>query len=92
MLLKCLEFYVITLNLTTFVLFGIDKLAAIKGKQRIRESTLLALAFLGGSLGGLSAMYLFWHKVRKLKFSVGIPFMLILQIAAVFCGVYLFYN
>ena len=78
-----LEIYLIAVNLITFVIFGVDKLAAIKGRTRIRERTLLLLAFIGGSIGGLSAMYLFWHKIRKLKFKLGVPLMLVLHIVAV---------
>ena len=78
-----LEIYLIAVNLITFVIFGVDKLAAIKGRTRIRERTLLLLAFIGGSIGGLSAMYLLWHKIRKLKFKLGVPLMLVLHIVAV---------
>ncbi|MBE6761938.1 MAG: DUF1294 domain-containing protein [Ruminococcaceae bacterium] len=77
-----LEICLIAINLITFVTFGIDKLAAIKGRQRIRERNLLLLAFIGGSVGGLFAMYLFWHKIRKLKFKLGIPLMFVLHTVA----------
>ena len=77
-----LEIYLIAVNLITFVTFGVDKLAAVKGRRRIRERTLLTLSFIGGSVGGLSGMYLFWHKVRKLKFKLGVPLMLTLHVVA----------
>ena len=77
-----LEIYLIAVNLITFVTFGVDKLAAVKGRRRIRERTLLTLSFIGGSVGGLTAMYIFWHKVRKLKFTLAVPLMLILHVAA----------
>lgn len=83
MLIKLLLIYLVIINLITFIIFGVDKRAAIKGKQRIREATLLLFAFIGGSLGGLVAIYLFRHKTRKPKFTVTIPLMLILQIAAI---------
>ncbi|MBQ7107577.1 MAG: DUF1294 domain-containing protein [Clostridia bacterium] len=83
MLIKLLLIYLVIINLITFIIFGADKRAAIKGKQRIREATLLLFAFIGGSLGGLVAIYLFRHKTRKPKFTVTIPLMLILQIAAI---------
>lgn len=82
MKLGYLEIYLIAINLTTFVVFGVDKLSAIKKRPRIRERTLLMLSFIGGSVGGLSAMYLFWHKIRKLKFKLGVPLMLTLHIVA----------
>ena len=83
MLKEVLLVYLAVVNLITFIMFGVDKRAAIKGKQRTRESTLLFFAFIGGSVGALFAMKLFRHKTRKPKFTVTIPFMLILQIAAV---------
>ena len=76
-----LEIYLIAVNLITFVTFGVDKLAAVKGRRRIRERTLLTLSFIGGSVGGFSGMYLFWHKIRKLKFTLAVPLMLILHVA-----------
>lgn len=75
--------YLIVINILTFAVFGMDKLAAIRGRYRISVATLLGLAFIGGSLGGLAAMYLFRHKTRKAKFTLGLPLMLILQIGAI---------
>ena len=77
-----LEIYLIAINLITFTAFGADKLFAIKKRSRISERTLLLLSFVGGSVGGLTAMYIFWHKVRKLKFTLAVPLMLILHVAA----------
>ena len=77
-----LEIYLIVINLITFTAFGADKLFAIKKRSRISERTLLLLSFVGGSVGGLSGMYLFWHKIRKLKFTLAVPLMLILHVAA----------
>lgn len=58
-----------------------DKNAARRGQRRIPESHLLFLAFLGGALGEWIAMYAVRHKTRKFRFAVGIPLMLLLQIA-----------
>ena len=77
-----IEIYLIIINLITFIVFGVDKRAAIKKRSRIRVSTLLTLSFVGGSLGGLIAMYLFRHKTQKLQFTLLLPLMLILHIAA----------
>lgn len=76
-----IEIYLIIINLITFIVFGVDKRAAIKKRSRIRVSTLLTLSFVGGSLGGLIAMYLFRHKTKKLQFTLLLPLMLILHIA-----------
>lgn len=69
--------YILLINIITFILFGIDKYAAIKHIRRIREITLLGLSLIGGALGGLIAMYLFRHKTTKLLFKYGIPLLLI---------------
>lgn len=54
-----------------FFLFGVDKfLAACPGSRRISEFVLLAVAALGGWLGGLAAMLLFRHKTAKLTFQL----------------------
>ena len=72
--------WLIIINLLTFVVFGIDKKKAIDGKFRISELTLFVLSILGGSLGGLAAMYTFHHKTKKWYFKFGIPLILIAQV------------
>ena len=72
--------YLALLNLVLFVLFGRDKAAARRGARRTPETTLLALAVLGGSLGGLLGMLLFRHKTRKPAFRIGLPVILICQL------------
>ena len=78
-----LEYYLLIINIIALVMFAIDKLAAIWGRSRIREVTLLGLTALGGSLGGLIAMYVFRHKIRKKRFSIGVPLIMVLQIIVV---------
>lgn len=62
----------------------IDKRKAKYGKWRIPEQTLLILAIIGGSIGAIAGMYIFRHKTKKLRFSVGFPVILILQIVLIF--------
>jgi len=69
------------LNLLLLILMGVDKGAAKRRNRRIPESTLLALALLGGSAGGLLGMFLFRHKTRKAPFSLGFPLILLCQLA-----------
>lgn len=76
---KILFYYFIIINLISFLFFYVDKRRAIKHKWRIKESTLILLCILGGSIGGLFSMYLFHHKTRHIKFKLGVPFILILQ-------------
>lgn len=82
-ILKLLLIYITLVSVITFIVFGIDKLKAKKSWWRIPESTLMVLAVIGGSIGALFGMYVFHHKTLHKKFTIGIPMILILQIAVV---------
>ena len=79
--MRILTIYLIAINILTFLIFGLDKRKARKGKWRIPEATLIGLAVAGGSIGALLGMYLFRHKTQKRKFNLGIPAILLLQAA-----------
>ena len=70
----------IALNLLTFVLFGIDKAKARAGSWRVAESTLLVLAFLGGTLGAYVGRAVFRHKTRKAPFNSNLFAIAVLQV------------
>ncbi len=57
-----------------------DKHRARKNLWRIPEAVLLWTAVLGGSLGALIGMYTVRHKTRHLKFTLGVPVILALQL------------
>lgn len=78
--------YILGINVIAFLVYGIDKLKAKRGKWRIPESTLLLLAAIGGSLGAWLGMKVWHHKTMHKKFQYGVPLLLILQLAL---GVYL---
>lgn len=75
--------YLIIINAAGFLLMLADKQKARRGAWRIPEATLIWVAILGGSVGSLLGMYLFRHKTKHLKFTVGIPLILFLQLALV---------
>lgn len=77
-------YYLISINIITFFVYGIDKWKAIHDRWRIREASLIFFAAIGGSVGSLAAMLIFYHKVRKPKFYLGIPLILMVQIFAYF--------
>lgn len=82
--MKLLLYYLLIINAAGLLLMLVDKWKAKKNRWRVRESTLLLIAALGGSVGSLAGMYLFRHKTRHLKFTLGIPLILAAQcIAAV---------
>ena len=53
-----------------FALYAVDKAAARAGRDRISESTLLAIGFVGGWPGAIVAQQVFRHKTVKRSFRV----------------------
>ena len=84
MIFKLGILYLILVNLIGFATMGIDKKKAIKHKYRIPEKTLFLIALLGGSAGSILGMQLFRHKTKHWYFVLGMPAILILQIALLF--------
>ena len=72
--------YLIIINAAELLLMLADKLKAKRGVWRISEATLMGIAAVGGSIGALAGMYLFRHKTRHIKFTLGIPALLLVQI------------
>ena len=79
-MLKYFIIYLIIINLIAFLAMYIDKRKAKYGKWRIPEQTLFILALIGGSIGAIAGMYIFRHKTKKLRFSIGFTVILVLQI------------
>ena len=77
--------YVAAVNAVAFVVYGVDKYKAQKAKRRIRESTLLLLAAIGGSAGAWLGMKRWRHKTRHAKFRYGVPAILLIQLTGVLC-------
>ena len=88
--MKYILAYLLIVNAVAFLLMLIDKVKAKKNRWRIKESTLMLWAAIGGSIGALAGMYTFRHKTLHRKFTIGIPAILILQIAAVIYILYKF--
>lgn len=83
--MEMIGWYIAASNLAAFLVYGLDKRRAKLHRWRIPESVLLGLAAAGGSAGAWFGMNVFHHKTRKKKFAVGVPALLILQIAAAYC-------
>ena len=73
--------YWVLISLISVVVCGWDKRQAKKGRRRVPENTLLLLCALGGSAAFWVAMYRFHHKTRKPKFYLGVPAILLAQVA-----------
>lgn len=81
---KLILIYLLIVNAIAFLLMLADKRMAQKKLWRIPESTLLLSAAIGGSIGALAGMYTYRHKTKRLKFTLGVPAILIAQIAGTF--------
>lgn len=79
-----LAIYLILINLITVIVTIYDKLCAVKRRWRVKESTLLILSALGGSISMYITMLLIRHKTRHIKFMLGIPLILIVQLIIAF--------
>ena len=79
--MKTIILYLIGINVVTLLVYGLDKWKAKRDAWRISESTLLLLAAAGGSVGALLGMQIFRHKTKHVKFTVGVPAILIVQVA-----------
>lgn len=80
--MKFILTYLLIVNAAAFLSMLVDKFNARNNLWRVPEATLLFLAVIGGSVGSLIGMYTVRHKTRHLKFTLGIPVILALQIAA----------
>ena len=81
--MKAIILYLIAINVVTFLVYGLDKWKAKRDAWRISETTLLLLAAAGGSVGALLGMQIFRHKTKHVKFTVGVPVILLVQVALV---------
>ena len=81
---KLILLYLLIVNALGFLLMLVDKRKAQKNLWRIPESTLFLIAAIGGSIGSLAGMYKFRHKTKHWQFVIGMPAILILQLALVY--------
>ena len=89
--MKALLVYLIIINAVGLVLMLVDKHRARNNLWRIPERSLLLTAAIGGSVGVIAGMYLFRHKTKHLKFTLGVPAILCGHVLlAVLLFVYLF--
>lgn len=72
--------YLIFINIIGFFTMWIDKYKAKKGFWRTPEKTIFSITLLGGGIGTILGMYTFRHKTKKMKFTIGLPTILISEI------------
>jgi len=74
--------YILVINILGFGVMWYDKIMAQTGnyKHRVAEGRILLIALAGGAMGVFIGMELFRHKTKKLKFTVLVPAIIILQL------------
>ncbi len=72
--------YTVAINIIAVIATVVDKVNAKQHRRRIRESTLLLISAFGGSVAMLLTMNLIRHKTRHIKFMLGIPIIIIIQV------------
>ena len=85
-----LIYILLLINVMSYLIMWIDKRSAINNNRRISEKTLFILAIIGGNVGiWLGTRSPLFHKAAKAKFTVGIPFIFLIQCGIIF---YVFYK
>lgn len=79
-----LVIYILIINLFAIFLMKYDKVKAINNQYRVSEKTLFLIALILGGIGIYIGMYLFRHKTKHVKFTVGIPLIIILNILTIY--------
>ncbi len=81
--------YLLAVSVIAMLVTAADKAKAIKQKRRIRERTLFIWSILGGSVAMLLTMIAIRHKTKHKRFMIGIPLIIIAQIAIVCTVLYM---
>lgn len=84
--------YIAAVSVAALFITVYDKRAAVCGKWRISEKMLFFTALLGGSVSMYLTMKTVRHKTRHKRFMIGLPIIIILQIAAVSAICYIKYG
>ena len=83
--------YFIIINTATMLLMYIDKTRARSHAWRIPESLMFTASFIGGAIGTLLGMELFRHKTKHIKFKLGIPALIIVNLIVYYLVLYYIY-
>lgn len=81
--------YLLLINSYSFALMGLDKKRAKRQRLRVPEKRLFLLSAIGGAGGTWLAMKAWRHKTKHRSFTVGIPFLLGLNILLIIGAVWL---
>lgn len=87
---KLLFVYFILISIITVILTVYDKIAAKKRAFRISEATLILCGLFGGAVAELVTMLIIRHKTRHIKFMLGLPVLILVQVSAFVTAIVLF--
>ena len=92
MLGKFVTVYLIIISFISAVVCIYDKAVSKRERVELRvpERTLFLLSVIGGSVAMYITMQIFHHKTKHKSFMIGIPLIILLQLAAVICYFYFF--
>lgn len=75
----------VVINIGAFLVMLWDKMQSTqKGRERVSEGMLFFLAAMFGSIGIYAGMILVRHKTRKWYFIIGIPALIVQNLATVY--------
>lgn len=83
MFINFIILYFIIISLIAVIVTVTDKYKAVHHKWRISEAALLIISALGGGIAMYITMLLIHHKTQKLKFMLGIPVIVIIELILV---------
>ena len=82
--------YLAAISVISIIVTCYDKIAAKKFPgHRTREKTLFLLSGLGGSVAMFITMQIIHHKTKHLSFMIGIPLIILAQVALILGVAYL---
>jgi len=81
---KYIGIYLVLINIIGFEEIYRDKAKSIKKEWRTPESRFFIISALFGGIGVLAGMQTFRHKTKHLKFTLGIPAIIAVQLAAAY--------
>ena len=79
-----LYIYLAFINLFALFITVLDKRRAVHHKWRVSEAMLLFVSAIGGGVSMYVTMHIIRHKTKKLKFMLGIPLIIVIELIAVF--------
>jgi uncharacterized membrane protein YsdA (DUF1294 family) len=81
---KYILYYLISINIITFLIYGIDKYKSINQKYRISEKALLLFGAIGGLVGAIIAMFIFRHKLKKTSYMMKFLSIIVIEVSVIF--------